>query len=263
VLAPKEAYPKGKAAALKALEWDRSLAEAHASLGVVKRDFEWDWPGAEQEFQRAIELNPGCVEAYHWRGTLLCMLGRHTEGLREKNNALALDPLSVVVRSDLARMYYYARDYHQALEHFRAALAMDPDFWFAHLRLAQVYEQLGMLERAESALEEALRRCGESPFALAKSGHHLALSGRTEEARRVIERLDELAKQRYVSPYDIAMIHVGLQEMDTAFYFLEKAFEERSVWLGYLGLEPQWDPLRTDPRFNNLLRRVNLPSVHS
>jgi len=263
VLAPKEANPKGKAAALKALEWDRSLAEAHASLGVVKRDFEWDWPGAEQEFQRAIELNPGCVEAYHWRGTLLCMLGRHTEGLREKNNALALDPLSVVVRSDLARMYYYARDYNHALEHFRAALAMDPDFWFAHLRLAQVYEQLGMLERAESALEEALRRCGESPFALAKSGHHLALSGRTEEARRVIERLDELAKQRYVSPYDIAMIHVGLQEMDTAFHFLEKAFEERSVWLGYLGLEPQWDPLRTDPRFNNLLRRVNLPSVHS
>ena len=261
VLAPIEAYPKGKAAALKALEWDQSLGEAHATLGVVKRDFEWDWKGAEQEFQRAIELNPGCVEAYHWRGTLLCMLGRHSEGLREKTKALTLDPLSVVVRSDLARMYYYSRDYGQALEHFRAAIAMDADFGFAHLALAQVYEQMGMLDEARGTLQAALKLFGESPFALAKSGHHFAISGKRDEARRVLAHLGDLSRQKYVSPCDIAIIHTGLQENDAAFHWLEKAFQERSVWLGYLGLEPQWDPLRTDPRFTDLLRRVNLEAV--
>ena len=134
-LPPMEAYPKGKAAALKALELDDSLAEPHATLGVVKRDFEWDWPGAEEEFNRAIELNPGCVEAYHWRSTLLSMLGRHAEALCEKKKALAMDPLSVVIRTDLARMHYFSRDYDQSLEHYRSALDMDPNFLPAHLQL--------------------------------------------------------------------------------------------------------------------------------
>src|SRR3984957_9935317 len=104
--------------------------------GWSNRDFEWDWSGAEEEFQKAIELNPGCVEAYHWRSTLLSMLGRHAEALREKNRALAMDPLSVVIRTDLARMFYFARDYDRSLEHYRSALAMDPNFGSAHLWLA-------------------------------------------------------------------------------------------------------------------------------
>ena len=260
-LAPMEAYPKAKAAALKALEWDKSLGEAHAALGVVKRDFEWDWPGAEQEFQCAIELNPGCVEAYHWRGTLFCMMRRHTEGLREKTKALTLDPLSVVVRSDLARMYYYARDYSLALEHYRAAIAMDPEFGFAHLLVAEVYEQLGRPGEARTALEEGVRLLGESPFALAKLGHYLAISGKRDEARHVLDRLEELARQEYVSACDVAMVYTGLKENDAAFHWLDKAYQQRAVGLGYLGLEQHWDPLRTDLRFTDLLRRVNLATV--
>jgi TolB-like protein len=154
-LPPMEAYPKGKAAALKALELDSCLAEPHAALGVVNRDFEWDWSAAEEEFQRAIELNPGLPEAYHWRSTLLSMLGRHAEALHEKKRALAMDPLSVVIRTDLARMFYFSRDYDQSLEQYRAALDMDPNFGNAHLWLAHVYEQKGLFQEAISELPKS------------------------------------------------------------------------------------------------------------
>ncbi len=257
-LPPVEAYPKGKAAALKALELDASLADPHATLGVVKRDFEWDWCGAEEEFERAIELNPGCVEAYHWRGTLFSMMGRHAEALCEKMKALAIDPLSVVIRTDLARMFYYRRDYDQSIEHYQAALDMDPNFGSAHLWLAQVYGQKGLFERAILELEAGMRLSNDSTYALAKLGQGYAMAGRGDEAHAVLNRLNALSSQRYVSPYDIAMVHVGLGGNDAAFAWLHSAFEHRSVWLGYLNVEPQMDPLRTDPRFPGLLRRAGL-----
>jgi TolB-like protein/Tfp pilus assembly protein PilF len=257
-LPPIDAYPKGKAAALKALEMDNSLAEPHATLGVVKRDFEWDWQGADEEFQRAVELNPGCVEAFHWRGTLLSMLGRHAEALREKSRALALDPLSVVIKTDLARMFYFARDYDQALEQYRAALDLDSNFGSAHLWLAHVYEQRGLFEQAISELETGVRLSTDSPFALAKLGHGYAMAGRHDDAHSVLHQLVALSSQTYVSPYDIAIVHVGLQETDEAFAWLRRALEQRSLWLGYLSVEPQLDPLRSDPRFQELLRGVGL-----
>ena len=257
-LPPIEAYRKGKAAALKALELDNSLAAPHAALGVVKRDFEWDWSGAEEEFQRAIELNPGYVEAYHWRGTLLSMLGRHAEALREKNKALAIDPLSVVIRTDLARMFYFSRDYDQSLEQYRSALDMDPNFGSAHVWLSHVYEQKGLFEQAISELKTGMRLSSGSTFALAKLGHGYAMAGRCDEAHAVLNQLNALSSQRYVSPYDIAMVHVGLHENDEAFAWLQRAFEQRSLWLGYLKVEPQLDALRPDKRFHDLLRRVGL-----
>ena len=257
-LPPVEAYPKGKAAALKALELDDSLAEPHATLGVVKRDFEWDWPGAEEEFQKAIELNPGCVEAYHWRGTLLSMLGQHAEALREKTKALAMDPLSVVIRTDLGRMFYFSRDYDQALEQYQAALDMDPNFSAAHVWRAHAYEQKGMFDQAISELQAGMRLSNDSPFALAKLGHGYALAGRCEEAKAVLKQLHAVARERYVSPYDIAMVHVGLQENDEAFVWLQRAFEQKSLWLGYLNVEPQLDAQRSDRRFQDLLRRIGL-----
>jgi TolB-like protein/Flp pilus assembly protein TadD len=263
VLPPIEAYPKGKAAALKALDLDPSLADPHATLGVVKRDFEWDWSGAGEEFQRAIDLNPGCVEAHHWRSTLLSMLGRHTEALQEKAEALAMDPLSVVIRTDLARMLYFSRDYDRSLEHYRAALDMDPNFWFAHLWMAHVYEQKGRFEQAISELKIGTRLSSDSPFSLAKLGHAYALAGQSDEARAVINQLHTLSEQKYVSPYDLAMIYVGLQQNDDAFAWLQKALEQRSLWLGYLNVEPQLDPLRSDPRFQKLLRSVGLDGPQS
>jgi TolB-like protein/Flp pilus assembly protein TadD len=257
-LSPIEAYPKGKAAALKALELDHALAEPHAALGVVKRDFEWDWSGAEEEFQRAIELNPGCVDAYHWRGTLFAMLGRHADALRDKSRALEIDPLSVVIRTDLGRMFYFSRDYDQALEQYRAVLDMDPNFGTAHLWLAHVYQQKGLFGQAISELTTGMRLSGDSLLALAKMGHGYAVAGKSDEAYGVLNQLHALSKQRYVSAYDIAMVHVGLQEINEAFAWLQKAFEQRSLWLGYLNVEPQVDALRSDPRFHDLIRRIGL-----
>ncbi len=257
-LAPAEAYPKGKAAALKALELDDSLAEPHAALGVLKRDFEWDWVGAQQEFQRANELNPGYVEAYHWRSTLLSMLGRHEDALLEKKKALAMDPLSVVIRTDLARMFYFHREFDRAIEQYRAALEMDPNFSSAHLWLAQAYEQKGMFDEAIAALETGCRLSGESAYAVARLGAGYALAAKSEKARGVLNQLKQWSTQKYVSPHDIAMIHAGLNETNEAFAWLRKAVEERSIWLGYLNVEPQGDALRGDPRFQTLLRQIGL-----
>jgi TolB-like protein/Tfp pilus assembly protein PilF len=259
-LPPVEAYPTGKAAALKALELDHSLAEPHAALGVVKRDFEWDWAGAEAEFQRAIELNPGYAEAYHWRSTLLSMLGRHAEALLEKKKALAMDPLSGVIRTDLARMYYFSGDYDRSLEQYRTALDLDPNFGSAHLWFAQVYEQKGLYEEAISWLKSGMHLSSDSTSALAKLGHGYAMAGRCDEAHAVLNQLNAISSQKYVSPYDIALVHVGLQENDEAFTWLQRALEQRSLWLGYLNVEPQLDLLRSDQRFQELLRRVNLLS---
>jgi len=255
-LPPMEAYPKGKAAALKTLELDGSLAEAHATLGVVKRDFDWDWAGAEKEFETAIELNPGSVEAHHWKGTLLSLLGRHAEALQEKNAALQLDPLSVVVRTDIARILYFARDYDQALQHYRAAVEMDPNFPSAHLWLANVYEKTGDMESALSELRKGLELAPGSTYALARMAYGLAAGGHREQAEATLRSLLSIS-DKYVSPYDIALIYVALEKCDQAFEWLDKAVEHRSVWLGYLKVEPQFDLLRSDARFQDLLARVN------
>ncbi len=257
-LPPQEAYPKGKAAALKALELDAALAEPHATLGVVKRDYEWDWAGAEAEFQRALELNPGYVEAHHWRSTLLSMLGRHPEAIREKKKALSLDPLSLVISTDLARMFYFARDHEQALQQYGVALDMDPNFAGAHLGIAQVYQQQGLFERALVELQIGVRLSNDSTFALAKLGHGYAIAGQRKPALSMLEKLNCLSRQSYVSPYDLSLIHVALQEWEKAWILLEKALEERSLWLGYLNVEPQFDQLRIDPRFTKILGFVGL-----
>jgi tetratricopeptide (TPR) repeat protein len=258
-LPPMEAYPKGKAAALKALELDGSLSEAHATLGVVHRDFDWDWTGAESEFLRAIDLNPNSVEAHHWRGTLLSMLHRPAEAIQEKNNALAIDPLSVVVRTDLARVLYFAREYDAALAEYRSALDMDPTFSSAYLWLANVYEQKQEYALALEALKKGMEYSSNSSFARARLAYGYAVAGESKEARTVLANLHALPRDQYVSAYDLALIFVGLRDMDEAFRWLHSALEQRSLWLGYLDVEPQLDPLRNDPRFAELRRRVGLP----
>jgi TolB-like protein/DNA-binding winged helix-turn-helix (wHTH) protein/Flp pilus assembly protein TadD len=259
-LPPSEAYPKGKAAALRALELDSSLAEAHASLGVVHRDFDWDWPGADSEFQRAIELNPNSVEAHHWRGTLLSMLSRPAEAIEEKNHALAIDPLSVVVRTDLARILYFARDYDAGLEQFHASLDMDPTFGSAYLWLANAYQQKGHYGQALDALKKGLELFGHSPFARARMAHGYAVAGDQAQARDALKDLQAFSGRQYVSTYDLALIHLGLGDLDQAFRCLHTAFEQRSLWLGYLNVEPQLDALRGDPRFDDLRQSVGLPA---
>jgi len=186
------------------------------------------------------------------------MLGRHADAVSEKEKALALDPLSVVIKTDLARMFYFARDYDPAIEHYRAALNMDPNFGAAHLWLANAYQQKGLFEQAISSLKTGMRLSSDSTFALARLGYGYAVAGRREEARAVLNELNALPTERYVSPYDTAMLHVGMREYDEAFQRLQEAFEQKSLWLGYLNVEPQLDPLRSDPRFQQLLQRLGL-----
>ncbi|MGH9493691.1 MAG: winged helix-turn-helix domain-containing tetratricopeptide repeat protein [Candidatus Sulfotelmatobacter sp.] len=256
-LSPQDGYGKGHAAASKALALEDSLAEPHATLAVIKRDFEWDWAGAEQEFQRAIELNPGYAEAFHWRSTMLSMLGRHDDAVTEKKKAVAMDPLSVVITTDLARMFYFNREYGRAVEQYRKALEMDANFSSAHLWLAQAYQQKGLLDEAMTALNIGASLAADSAYARARMGYGLAVAGKREEAKLVLDLLRS-SSQNYVSPYDVSIVHLGLGQTGEAFAWLQKALEERSPWMGYLGVEPQMDALRSDPRFGEMLRRVGL-----
>ncbi len=173
--------------------------------------------------------------------------------------AQELDPLSLIINADLGRTLYFARRYDQSLEQFRKALDMDPNFAVAHLWLGQVYEQRRMYETAISEFQKGISLSGGGTYALARLGHAYAVAGRRGEAQMVLNQLNDLSKQKYVSPYDIGMIYAGLGENDRAFAWLEKAYEERSVALYFLKVEPSLDPLRSDPRFHDLLRRIGLP----
>jgi TolB-like protein/Flp pilus assembly protein TadD len=255
---PSEAYPKAKAAAVKALSLDDLMGEAHAALGVVKRDYDWDWRGAEAEFKRALELNAGHADAHNWYSTLFNMLGRTDEALNGKMAALELDPLSPAISTDLGRTFYFARQFDRAAEQFKKIIDFDPNFGITYLWLGEVFEQQGMLDQAIPHLEKGVSLSGGGSYALGKLGHGYAVAGRKKDAQRILQQLQELSHRKYVSSYDAAMIYVGSGDHDQAFVWLNRAVAERSLWLGYIKVEPQFDPLRSDPRFRDLLSRVGL-----
>jgi serine/threonine-protein kinase len=186
------------------------------------------------------------------------MLGRASDGIREKSDALALDPLSVVIRTDLGRMFYFAGDYDQAIREYLSALDLDPSFGSAHLWLANAYEQKGMFEQALSELRIGTSLYQGRSYALARLAYGFAIAGKRGEAAPLLEQLKVLSKRTYVSAYDIALVHLGLRDFDEALLWLRRALEERSLWLGYLNIEPQLDPLRADARFSELVRQVGL-----
>jgi len=258
-LPPREALPIAKAAAKKALETDDSLAEAHNSLAWTKLAFDWDWMGAEREFKRAIELNPGYAITHHWYAECLAGMGRYAEALAEIRQAQELDPLSLIISSIVGWVFYFDRKNDQAIAEFRKTLELDPNFWVAHWTLGRTYEQKAMFAEAIAEIQKAIDLSGGSPLSLAALGHTYAVWGRRVEAERALNELKESSKQGYISSYSIAAIHAGLGEKDQAFIWLEKAYEERSGWLIWLRAEPISDPLRSDPRFQDLLRRVGLP----
>jgi TolB-like protein/Tfp pilus assembly protein PilF len=260
VIPPQEAFPKAKAAAIRALQLDDSLGEAHAILGVVKRDFEWDWSGAENEFKRALELNAGHAESHHWYATLLNMLGRPEPALNAMLDALELDPVSLAVNTDLGRTFYFARQYDRAVKQFEKTMEFDPTFGITYLWLGRVFEEQGLLDKAISHLEKGTSLTGGSAYALAQLAHGYARAGRKNDALEILQQLRELSQRRYVSPYDIAMIHLGLGDHTEAFAALNQAAAERCHWLGYLRVEPQLDALRTDARFADLLSRLGIPA---
>ena len=257
-LPPREAMPKVKAAAEKALELDDTLAEAHISLAFVKAYWEWDWAGGEKEFRRALELNPNHAPAHEWYGFYLASLGRSEEGIAELKRAQELDPLSFGIQFYLGKSYYFAGQYDRALEQAQKAIDVDPNHDWPYDLQAEVYEQRGDFPRAIAAFQKA-RQLAEEPWTIGELGHAYAVAGNRREALKALEDLKQLSKRRYVDTTLMAMICVGLDEKEQAFAWLRQAVDARNEGLFFVIRDPRFASLRSDPRYKDLLRRMNLP----
>jgi serine/threonine-protein kinase len=257
VLPPKKAYPKAKESVEKALAIDDRLAEAYTSLGHIKTQYDWDHSGAETAFRRALELNPNDEMAHFLYALCLGSTGREREAIAEANRAQELFPLSLMINTMAGIVLYWARRDDQAVERLRNSIEMEPNHWSPHYWLGQVYAQKGMYGEALEEARKARELSGDGLFWL--TGYVYAVSGEREAARKVIDELKELSKRRYISPYDVAQIYAGLGDKDRVFEWLEKAYEDRSRWLDTLKINPVFDGVRTDARFADFLRRVNLP----
>jgi TolB-like protein/Tfp pilus assembly protein PilF len=254
-LDPKEYLPKAEAAAHKAIELDESLADAHYALANLKT-YAWAWDEAEVEYQRAIELNPNLALAHRWYATYLRLIGRHEQALSEIKRARELDPLSISVSATVGYILFSARQYDQAIESLKRTLEIDQDYAYTHLFLGFTYAAKGMFAEAINAYLEAIRLGLDSPSTQVYLGAAYARAGDRERAQAVILNLQ--TSKQYVSPGQWAILYVAQGEREQAFAALEKAYEEHDLQLQYLGVDPAFDPLRSDPRFNDLLRRVGL-----
>lgn len=254
--APKDSFPKAREFANKALQIDSSLAEARASLAYVKLYYDWDWKGAEEELQRAITVNPNYATAHHWYSVLLTARGRHEEASSEIGRAQELDPLSVPINTDIGFELYYARRYEEAISHLRSVLQTSPKFPLAHLWLGRAYEQKGMYPEAIAEFEQAGTALKDWPVIIAAAGHTYGRWGHKSDATAALRRMNELMKEEYVTPYGTALIFAGLDDKEQAIQWLQKAYEDRSHWLVWLNLDPRFDNVRSDPRFQELLQSM-------
>ncbi len=259
VFPPREVMPKAKAAAVKALELDDNLAEAHVSLGWAGFTYDLDWPAAGKHFERAIVLNPAYPLAHSYYSLYLGALGRAEEGLTEAKRALDLDPVSPAINHYVVVQLYLARRFDEAIEQCRKTLELDPSFTPVHGTLAEVYSAKGMYREALAEYEEYSALSGGSPRSTAFVGYAHARLGQRSQAFRVLEQLRAASKQKYVPALSFAIVYVGLGEKEQAFLWLEKAYDERTNSLAYLKVQATWDPLRSDPRFADLVRRIGLP----
>lgn len=251
-----DCYARGREAALRALELDETLAEAHAAIGWVKMVSDWDWPGAEQEFRRAAELNPSSVTARYFLSVFLSALHRHEDAIAEAQRAFDLDPLSPLMVTNLGWGYLGARQLDRAAGQFRKALAMDPSFGAVRTNLAEVYLLQGSFDQALAELQQL--GAGE-PFAQALRGRVYAAAGRSGEARQILEELKKQSRESYVPPFSIAALCVAVDDREQALEWLEKSVANREAWLIFLKWSPGFDPLHSDRRFQDLLRRMNFP----
>jgi len=257
VMTPKDAFPKAKAAAIKALELDNALGEAHNSLAFVLDGFDWDFDSAGKEFRRAIELNPGYATAHHWYAWHLSLLGRYDEAIPEMRKALNLDPLSLIINADLAELLVLAHAYDESIKQSRKTIEMDPNFALAHNQLAQAYLQKHMYDEAVTELQKAVQLSGSSPTCTANLARAYVLSGKRSEALELLSELKKRANPGYSNASEIAMVYASLGDKDQAINWLEKGYEERFN-PGVL-LRPGFDPLRSDLRFQTLVHRIGLP----
>jgi TolB-like protein/Tfp pilus assembly protein PilF len=256
-LPPSEAWPKAKAAAMQALEIDDTLAEAHTSLALVKEHFEWDWSGAETEFRRAIELNPNSATAHHWYGDYLANMGRPEQGLRETKKAQELDPLSLIINTTLGWQLYLAHRSDQGIEQLRKVLDIDAKFTPARRMLEEVYAQSGRQKEAVEEREKVVSLSG-SPELAASIAEDFSKSGYKGVQQSWLDGLTEISKHGYVSSYSIAEGYMRLGQKNKAFEWLEKAYQEHDSGLVSIAVEPMFDPVRSDPRFKDIVRRMKL-----
>ncbi len=259
VLPPRIGRVRAEAAARRALELDESLAEAHASLASVLASYHWDWPAADREYRRAIELNPRYATAHHWYAFLHAALGRKADALREIEIAHELDPFSLAINTDVAKIHYLARDFERAAEHLRWTLELEPAFLPARMLLGLTYAQQQKREEAAVLLKDALRVMADDALPVTYFGEAL---GSAPERKQAASNLSQIEKSRYVPACCWAAYYIHTGDRDRAFQFLDKACDERSNWLIEMCVDPIFDPLRSDPRFEVLVARVGLPAAN-
>ena len=255
-----EWFPKAKTATLKALELDDQLAEAHASLGYILFWYEWDWNESENRFKRALELNPNSAETHMGYALLLSSTGRHAEALDEIKRAREHDPLNLLISALEGQSLTYAGRTDEALARLQSIFELDANYWLAHSLAASAYIEKGMYGEAVAEARKAKELSGASSIPASSLGYALAKSGRPAEARGLLGGLLKLSGERYVSPYHVALIYHALGERDETLAWLERGLEKRDPRMTSLKVEPKWNDLRTDPRFQNLLRRVGFTS---
>ncbi|MGH9753437.1 MAG: winged helix-turn-helix domain-containing protein [Blastocatellia bacterium] len=260
-LPPREGYAKAEAAALKALQLDDALAEAHTSLAIT-RFYAWDWPDAEREYKRAIELDPNCAAAHEFYALYLETVGRMDEGFAEIYRALEINPLSLTINTGLGRMFYSNRQYDQAVAQYRKTLDLDPNILWVRLRLGQALSQKGLAEESLAEFRKAreiLPASNGSDVVSIRLAQAQAFMGQRDEAKRIVDQWKRLPPAGPISLQDVAIIYVGLGEKDEAFALLERAYAERDIHLASLKSDPRFDSIRSDPRYADLLRRLGLP----
>lgn len=254
---PKETLPQARLAAIRALELDDSLAEAHTAMASILCS-ERDWAGSEREYKRAIELNPNHETALTFYGLLLMTMERMDEAMAELKQAERLDPLSLLLKANKGAILFRARAYDQAIEQVRKVTELMPALTRAHLLLGQIYEQKGMYPEAISELQQTVKLSGNRPVAVAVLAHAYAVSGDRASALKLLDELHQVSAERYVSPYYLAIVYAGLGDKDKAFDWLEKEIADRSLSISLLRVEQRFDSLRADPRFQDVLKRTGL-----
>jgi len=255
---PTEAFPRSKAAATRALELDDTLGNAHNSLAVIKMYYDRDYAGAEHEFKRAIALDPGSAHIHMWYGWYLGLMGRFDEGLKEQRRGQELDPLSDHSNFGIGATFYWSRQPERAIEHFHGVIELNPNFRIAYWFLTDAYVAKGDFASAIATIENAPIALND-PVTLSAAGHAYGKAGERRKALEILSELERQSSQEYELAFHIAQIYLGLGDHEQALAWLEKACDERSIWLIWLGVDPKFDPLRSDPRFQDLLRRVGLP----
>jgi tetratricopeptide (TPR) repeat protein len=242
------------------VEIDDNLAEAHSSLGLVKVYYDHDWIGAEAEFRKALKLDPNLVSAHQRYGSYLTFMGRFEESIRHYETALELDPFSLQINMNLATTYYLRGEYDRAINHLNKTSELEPNYMPTHFVLGSAYVQQGRLQEAIEQFQFIYKMDEEAYIALGFMGYAHALNGQRAEAETLLNILQDIAERKYISPYSLLLIHLAIGPLERVFQLLEQLYEERNDWLVWLKVSPELKNLRSDPRFQDLLRRIGFPN---